>query len=187
MPVIQIKIREIAMIKKLILILLSVSACIGIGNKSYALSTGTTSTGVYYEKETKDPTRIIDYIPFDEFSLSTTWGTITGHVGEYASNSVGGSATTDGWVDGRGWKGDRSWEVKLALVDISSGTATIRLVGRDGNKGTGTVILELTKTSAYNETIPVSEAKDWYRIEYNIDTIGTDIFSSRLKLQDGVR
>lgn len=175
------------MIKNLILILFLVGACLGVGNKVYALSTGTTTTGVYYEKETKDPTRIIDYIPFDEFSLSTEWGTITGHEGEYVCNSAGGSSTTDGWVDGRGWKGDKSWEVKLATVNISSGTATIRLVGRDGTKGTGTIILKLAKTAAYNETIPVFEAKDWYRIEYNIDTVGTDTFSSRLKLQDGVR
>ena len=175
------------MIKKLTLYLLLIIVCLGIVNKAYALSTGTTTTGVYYEKETQDTTRIIDYIPFDEFSLSTTWGTITGHVGEYVCNSVGGSSTTDGWVDGRGWKGDKSWEVKLAMVDISLGTATIRLVGRDGNKGTGTIILELAKTVAYNETIPIMEAKDWYRVEYNIDTIRTDKFSSRLKLQDGVR
>ena len=175
------------MIKKLILSLFLVSTCIGIGNKTYALSTGTTTTGVYYEKETKDPTRIIDYIPFDEFSLSTTWGTITGHVGEYVCNSAGGSSTTDGWVDARGWKGDRTWELKMTTVDLNSGTASVRLVGRDGSKGTGTILTEVSKTSAYNLSVPISEAKDWYRVEYNIDTIGTDTLSSRLKLQDGVR
>ena len=187
MPVIQTKIREITMIKNLILILFLSVGCASLGNKAYALNVGTTTTGVYYEKETKDPTRIIDYITFDEFSLSTTWGTITGHAGEYVSNGAGGSSTTDGWVDARGWKGEKVWDVKFETVNIGGGTATAVLVGRNGSKGTGTPILTLAKTESFRLTIPIMEAMDWYRIEYNIDTIGTDTFSSRLKLQDGVR
>ena len=175
------------MIKKLIFILFLLGVCIGIESKAHALSTGTTTTGVYYEKETKDPTRIVDYIPFNKLSLSTTWGTITGHAGEYISNSVGGSSTTDGWVDARGWKGDKVWDVKFETVNIGGGTATAVLVGRNGSEGTGTPILTLAKTESYRLLIPIMEAMDWYRVEYNIDTIGTDTFSSRLKLQDGVR
>lgn len=185
MPVIQIKIREIAMIKKLILFLFLACAGVGIGNKTYALSTGTTSTGVYYEKETKDPTRIVDYIPFNEFSLSTIWGTITGHMGEYVSNSAGGSSTTDGWVDGRGWKGEKVGVFEL--LTLSTGTASARIVGRLGSTGTGSVLYEFGSTTPFSIGFPISESMDYFRVEYNITAIGTDTFRSRLKFEDGIR
>lgn len=170
------------MIKKLILPLFLFGLL--IANNAHAVQTGTTSTGVYYEKETKDPTRIVDYIPFDGFSLSSTWGTITGHTNEYVTNSVGGSATTDGWFDGRGWKGEKIWTIEMV---ITSGTGTISLVGRDGSKGTGTPLYSVATSTTCHLSLPIEESKDWYRMEYNISAIGMDTLSSRFKLQDGVR
>lgn len=172
------------MIKKILLFMLVAGICIGSWNKVYAGS-GTTTTGVYYETEIKDPTRIVDYIPFNQFSLSTTWGTTTGHSNEFVSNSAGGSSTTDGWVDARTYKGNKSWEVHLST--LSQGNATLQLVGRLGNTGTGTIIYGTTTTGAYHLITPISESVDWYRVEYSIDTIGTDKFSSRIKIMDGVR
>lgn len=170
------------MIKKLTPFLFVLVLC--VANKCYAVQTGTTSTGVYYEKETKDPTRIVDYIPFDGFSLGSTWGTITGHTGEYVTNSAGGSAITDGWFDGRGWKGEKTWTIEMV---VTTGTGSIRLVGRDGSKGTGTPLYAVATSTSCHLSLPIEESKDWYRIEYNVSAIGTDTLSSRLKLQDGVR
>lgn len=173
------------MIKKLMLILFLFGVCEGVGSKAYALSVGTTTTGVYYEQETKDPTRTMNYIPFDSFSLSTTWGTITGHVGEYVRNSAGGSAVTDGWVDGRGYKGGKA--CVFELLTLSTGTAAARLMGRLGMAGTGSVIYEFRSTVPFNIAFPIEEPMDWFRVEYNITEIGTDTFRSRLKFEDGVR
>lgn len=184
-PIIQIKIREIAMIKKFILILFLVGACLCIGEKAYALSIGTTTTDVYYEKEKQDTTRIVDYIPFNGFSLSTTWGTITGHTGEYVSNSVGGSSTTDGWVEARGYKGAAT--CVFELLTLSTGTANARLVGRLGTTGTGSVLYEFGTSIPFSMAFPIGEAMDWFRVEYNITAIGTDTFRSRLKFEDSVR
>ena len=185
MPVIQIKIREIAMIKKLILFLFLASAFIGIGDKTHALSTGTTTTGVYYETEIKDNERILDIITFNGFSLSTKWGTITGHAEEYVVNSSGSSSTSDGWVGARGYRGKTICQMEL--LALSTGTANLRLVGRLGDVGTGCVLWQLTQTTATSTTKVIDQEMDWYRVEYNIDTIGTDSVRSRLKVTDGVR
>lgn len=173
------------MIKKLILILFLVGACIGVGNKTYALTVGTTTTGVYYETEIVENERILDIIPFNGFSLSTKWGTITGHAVEYVSNSSGSSSASDGWVNVRGYRGKTTCQIEL--LTISTGTANLRLAGRLGDVGTGCVLWQVTQTIATSTARLIEQEMDWYRLEYNIDTIGTDSVRARIKVTDGVR
>lgn len=173
------------MIKKMILFLFLAGVCVGAENKVYALSVGTTTTGVYTEYEVKDNERILDIIPFNDFSLSTKWGTITGHVGEYVSNSFGSSSASDGWVSVRGYRGEVVCQIDQ--LSISAGTGSTRIVGRMGNVGTGSVLYEFKTSTPASTIFPVSEKADWYRLEYNIDTIGTDSVRGRIKVTDSVR
>lgn len=173
------------MIKKLILVLFLVVVCISAANKTYALTMGTTTTGVYTEYEIKDNERILDIIPFNRLSLSTKWGTITGHTGEYVSNSFGSSSASDGWVSVRGYRGEVICQIEQ--LSISPGTGSTRIVGRLGDVGTGSVLYEFKTSTPASTVFPVSEKVDWYRLEYNIDTIGTDSVSGRIKVTDSVR
>lgn len=173
------------MIKKMILFLFLVGVCVGAENKVYALSIGTTTTGVYYEAAIVDNERILDIIPFNDFSLSTKWGTITGHAGEYVSNSSGSSSASDGWVNARGYRGEVVCQIEQ--LSISAGTGSTRIVGRLGSIGTGSVLYEFKTSTPASITFPVSEKVDWYRLEYNIDTIGTDSVRGRIKVTDNAR
>ncbi len=179
------------MIKRILHSLLVIGICshlttCGIINKSFAF-TGTTTTGVYVADSipVDSSTRIRDATSFDQFSLSTKWGTLTGHVGEYVSNSYGSSSATDGWISARGYRGERVWQSEL--LTLSTGTANLRLVGRLGDVGTGCPLYIISTTTATSTAIRVSLYMDWYKVEYNINTIGTDSVRSILQITDSVR
>lgn len=176
------------MIKKLILCMLLFVGAISIvaAKNSWGLTSGTTTTGVYYEAVVKDNERILSIMPFNGFSLSTTWGTITGHAGEYVCNSSGSSSASDGWVSTSGYSRGKV-TCQIEILSVASGTASVRIVGRLGDIGTGSVLYEHKKSEPNSISFPVSEAMDWYRFEYNIDTIGTDSVRARLKITDSVR
>jgi hypothetical protein len=117
--------------------------------------------------------------------LSTKWGTTIGLISEYVSNSSGSSSATDEWVNAKSYRGDKIWQEEL--LTLSTGVANIRLVGRFGDTGTGSVLLEIATAATHSQSIPIIESMDRYRVEYSIDTIGTDIFSSRIKVMDDLR
>lgn len=114
---------------------------------------------------------------FSDYSLSTTWGTMTGHSGDY---DYAESDTASGWFSVVGYPGKRVLQI---IVDACSGlTLTFKLYGRLGDTGNGALLLTNTYTAPGDYAIPISENMDWYRLGANISAIGTDTFSARMKV-----
>lgn len=116
---------------------------------------------------------------FTNFSLSTTWGTITGHVGEFVANESGSSTVNDGWVPISGITGLKTISFVVGTA-TGIGTGTLRV---EGMTGTSThsqawmVSSDYTFTGTGTFGFPVTEYLTEIRVLYNIDTIGTDSIS----------
>lgn len=119
---------------------------------------------------------------FSDYSLSSEWGTITGHVGEY-HYAEGGILT--GWINLKEFKGEKMLQILMPTF-TQTGTATFRLQGRVGDSGAGFGIYDCLLTSAQNVGINVVENVDWFRCGANINVIGTETFSVKLKANSGV-
>lgn len=127
-----------------------------------------------YQEETENGKNIEI---FTDYSLSTAWGTMTGHSGDY---DYAESNTASGWFFVVGYQNKRVLQI---VVDVCSGvTLTFKLYGRLGDIGNGALLLTKTYTAPGDYAIPISENMDWYRLGANISAIGTDTFSARMKI-----
>lgn len=137
-----------------------------------------TPNGVEYYKDTFGTY----YYPYSSFSISSLWGTITGHSGEKIYNSSGGTSTTAGWFDVRQLSGDKIVQV-LVPTWQNNGTMTLYVEGRLGTSttGTGTTLLSLTINSTGNLVRILEEDADWIRVGQTVTAIGTETISVTYK------
>lgn len=133
-----------------------------------------------YQVTQRDPRSAGYNITFyDNFSLSTLWGTITGHSGEYVVNSAGGTQT-------KGMRISHATGVKTIGIDayVSTGTQTIKIRGAVGaapNTSVGNIkwrnILEIINTGTVTYSFAFDEHYDFVQVSENITEIGTDSLS----------
>lgn len=119
---------------------------------------------------------------FSDYSLSSVWGTMTGHVGEYYYAEGG---IENGWIDLKKFNGGRTLQITMPTF-TQTGSATFRLQGRLGDSGDGFNIYDSILTAAGSEVIMIEENTDWFRLGVTINAIGTESFSVMLKANSGI-
>lgn len=156
---------------------MSVTTILGV-----ASAASFTENGITYVDTVSGDTTTRRAEIFNSYSLSTEWGTITGHVGEYHYAEGG---LLSGWINLKAFKGARTLQILLPTF-TQSGSATFKLQGRIGDSGNGFDIYNYVLTSAGSNVINIVEDVDWFRCGANISAIGTETFSVKLKANSGV-
>ena len=137
-----------------------------------------TVNGVTVNKKTGTLAQGYNVEFFTDFSLSTTWGTITGHAGEFVANESGSSTVNDGWIPISGITGDKTISVIVGTA-TGIGTGTVRIEGKTGTS-TNTkswVVYDYIFTGTGTTGITVTEYLDAIKISYSVTAMGTDSVS----------
>lgn len=113
-----------------------------------------------------------------DFSLSTKWGTITSHVGEFVANEAGSSTVNDGWISIPGIAGLKTISIIVGTA-TGIGTGTIKIQAKSGTSTNAAAwdVTSFTFTGTTTTGFPVTEYLSAIRMLYNITTIGTDSVS----------
>lgn len=148
-----------------------ICALLGIGSRAEAQvanAGGTTTTAVVANLD------IMTHAFYTNFGLSAAVGTAAVYT------EAGGTSSTSGWVDVRKFTDEINLEIVLPVMN--AGMVTMKLEGRIGNSGTGSVLLTKTFTGTdSNYYTPVMERPDYVRAYLQSDTVGSESVSVRLK------